>query len=114
MSWAATLHFVLIFILAGLLAGVQTSFWFQLFGSITPPLLWLVVFTYVALYRDGIGALFQLMLLGLMLAAFSGSSVKVFYLSVTLYFLVLHFIKGRIFWSGSGHFLLMCAIGAVS
>ena len=114
MRWSSVLHFSLIFIFGLLLAGFQTSFWFQLFGGITPPLLWLVVFTYIIIYRTGLPALFQLMFLGLMLASFSGTSLKVFYLCLLAYYLVIYFIKSRIFWSGAGYFLLMCTVGAVS
>ena len=114
MSWSSILHFTLIFLFGLLLAGLQTSFWFQLFGSTTPPLLWLVVFTYIIIYRVGMSALLQLMFLGLMLAYFSGTSLKVFYICLLSYYFIIYFIKSRIFWNGAGYFLLMCAVGSVA
>ncbi len=114
MSAVSTLHFTLIFIFGLLLAGIQTSFWFHLFGSTTPPLLWLVVFTYVIIYRTGVSSLFQLMFLALMLASFSGASVKVFYVCLVTYYLFIYFIKSRIFWNGAGYFLIMCSVGSVA
>lgn len=112
MSWSGLLHFFLIYLIALVMAGLQTTVWFQIFGSITAPLLWLVVFTYVALYREGFAAAFQLMVMALMLAAFSGISVKTFYLGLLIYFIVIYFVKSRVFWSGSGYFLMMVTLGA--
>jgi hypothetical protein len=114
LNWSAVFHFTLVYIFALLLAGFQTTFWYQVFGTITPPLLWLVVFTYIVIYRAGISALFQLVFLAMMLAAFSGTNVKVFYAGLLLYFLFIYFVKSRIFWSGAGYFLLMCTVGAVA
>lgn len=114
MSWSAALHFTIVFILALLMAGFQTSFWFQIFGALTPPLLWLIVFTYIILYREGVSAIFQLTFLALMLVAFSASSVKVFYSGLVLYFIFIYFLKSRVFWSGPGYFLIVCSVGAVA
>lgn len=113
MSWTTALHFSVIFILAALLAGFQTSFWFQILGSVTPPLMWLVVFTYIAVYRDGVSVVAQLMALTMMLAAFSIASLKVFYGSLLIYYVFIHLLKSRIFWSGPGYFLMICSIGSV-
>ncbi len=113
MSWSLALHFILISVLGLLLAGFQTSFWFQMFGAVAPPLLWLVIFTYIIIYRTGMAALVQLVVLGLLLAYFSGSALKVFYFCLLSYYGLIYFIKSRIFWSGAGYFLLMCAVGSV-
>lgn len=114
MSWSAVFHFGIIFIFALLLAGFQTTFWHQIFGAVQPPLLWLVVFTYLALYRSGMTALFQLTMLVLMLAAFTAISVKTFYVGLLIYFMVIYILKSRIFWSGPGYFLLVCSVGSVA
>ncbi len=113
MSWSSVLHFTLISTLGLFLAAFQTSFWFQMFGAVAPPLLWLVIFTYIIIYRTGLAALFQLVVLGMILAHFSGASFKVFYLCLLSYYSVIYFIKSRIFWSGAGYFLLMCSVGSV-
>lgn len=114
MSWSSVLHFTLISMLGILLAGFQTSFWFQMFGAIAPPLLWLVMFTYIVIYRTGWAALLQLVVLGMLLAHFSGAALKVFYLCLLSYYCLIYFIKSRIFWSGAGYFLMMCAVGSVA
>ncbi len=114
MSWRAALHFSVIFVLAALLAGFQTSFWFQVFGSVTPPLIWLVVFTYIAVYREGVSVVAQLMALTMMLAAFSVTGLKVFYGTLLIYYVFIHILKSRIFWSGPGYFLMICSIGSVA
>jgi hypothetical protein len=114
MNWAAALHYTIVFLFALLLAGFQTSFWFHVFGGITPPLLWLVVFTYIALYRNGMSAVFQLMFLAIMLAAFSSIGLKVFYLGLLIYFVVIYLTKSRIFWSGPGYFLMICSMGSIA
>lgn len=113
-TWSSALHVFLILLLALLLAGLQTSFWFHLFGAVTPPLLWLVVITYVAAYRDGMSAIYQLVFLALLLSAFTATSLKVFYLSLLIYCVFIHFFKSRIFWSGSGYFLMLCTMGSVA
>ncbi len=113
MSWSLVLHFILISALGLLLAGFQTSFWFQMFGEVAPPLLWLVLFTYIIIYRTGMAALLQLVVLGMLLAYFSGVSLKVFYLCLLSYYCVIYFIKSRIFWSGAGYFLMMCSLGSI-
>ena len=49
-----------------------------------------------------------------MLGSFSGTSVKVFYFCLLAYYLIIYFVKSRIFWSGAGYFLMMCAVGSVA
>src|SRR5688572_24837556 len=112
MTWPAALHFSIIFIFSLFLAGFQTSFWFQIFGAVTPPLMWLVVLTYIALYREGVLAVFQVLILTMMLAAFSVTGLKVFYGTLMFYFIFIYILKSRIFWSGAGYFLMICSIGS--
>ena len=48
--WNATLNFLIFMAVLLLIAGFQTTFWFQIFGNVPAPLLWLNLIVYVTLY----------------------------------------------------------------
>lgn len=105
-------YILILSLMAYLLAGLQTTLWFQIFGNTPSPALWLILIIYIALYRPphqgiliayGCTALFSL---------FSVTPIGLWLLSVLIVFGIVWFVKQRIFWPGTGYFALACVLSA--
>lgn len=112
--WNLILNSLLFFIVLMLIGGFQTTFWFQLFGNVPAPLLWLNLIVYVILYRKPAPALISIYAMGFILLAFTAMPLKMMWISLLLLFLLVYGIKSRVFWSGSGYYTIMCAFSAVA
>ncbi|MGZ3775647.1 MAG: hypothetical protein ACXVCY_16860 [Pseudobdellovibrionaceae bacterium] len=112
--WNIILNFLILF--AGLifLAGFQTTFWFQIFGNVPSPLLWLNLVVYVILYRKPFPAILTIYAMGFILLAFTSMPLKMMWITLLLLFLLVYGIKSRVFWAGSGYYTIMCAFSAVA
>lgn len=112
--WNALLNFLALFALLLLLAGFQTTFWFQLFGNVPAPLLWLNLVVYVILYRKPVPAIFTIYAMGFILLTFTAMPLKMMWFSLLILFTLVYGIKSRVFWSGSGYYTIMCTFSAVA
>ena len=99
-------NLILFFIAAIFLAGFQTTFWFQLFGGITPPMLWLNLVLYLILYRKPVEGILMTYAVVLIFSGFSAAPVGVLWLNLLVVFAIVSFVKVRIFWPGSRYFFL--------
>lgn len=96
------------------LAGFQSTFWYQLFGTLPAPMLWLCLIVYVSLYRKLYGALFTVYAMSLALMGFTVMPIKMLLLTLLLVFFILYSIRSRVFWEGSAYYALMCGVASVS
>lgn len=112
--WNLLLNSLLFFGVLILIAGLQTTFWFQLFGNVPAPLLWINLIVYVALYRRPFPAVISIYALGFILLAFTGMPLKMMWLTLMILFVLIYGIKSRVFWSGSGYYIIMCIFSAVT
>lgn len=112
--WSSILNFLALFAVLLLLAGFQTTFWFQLLGNVPAPLLWLNVIVYVMLYRKPFPAIFIVYAMGFVLLTFTVMPLKMMWLSLLILFTLVYGIKARVFWSGSGYYTMMCTFSAVA
>lgn len=96
----------LIFLLTVLLSGFQTTFWFQVFGNLPSPLLWLNLVLYLILYRKSLEAILTVYGIGLLLHPFTAMPLGFLWLHLLIAFAVMTFIKKRVFWTGSRYFFL--------
>jgi hypothetical protein len=97
-----------------LIAGFQSTFWFQLFGNTPAPLLWINMMVYVALYRKPFPAVVSVYVMGFILLSFTAMPLKMMWISLLVLFVLINGIKSRVFWSGSGYYTIMCAFAAVA
>lgn len=99
-------NLILILVVTLVLSGVQTTFWFQIFGSLPAPLMWLNLVLYLVLYRKPLEAILTIYLIGLFLNPFTAMPLGVLWLTLFLLFVVTSFLKKRVFWPGSRYFLM--------
>lgn len=112
--WNLILNFLVLFAGLILVAGLQTTLWFQLFGDVPAPLLWLNLVVYVTLYRKPFPAIFTVYAMGFALMAFTSMPLKMMWINLLILFMLVYGIKTRVFWTGSGYYTIMCAFSAVA
>lgn len=100
-------------VLVLLIGGFQTSFWYQLFGSVSAPLIWLNVVIYMILYRRPFPTIFVVYFFGLILCAYTAMPLKMMLFSLLFFFIFVYFFKTRVFWGGAGYYTMMCSGGAL-
>jgi hypothetical protein len=96
-QWSKVLNFLLLLIVLVFSAGFQSTFWYQLFGTVPAPMLWLCLIVYVTLYRKLYGALFTIYVMSLALMGFSAIPMKMLLVSLLLVYLILYTIRSRVF-----------------
>lgn len=114
LRWTFLLNFLMLVTVLVALCGFQTTFWFQAFGKVPPPLLWLNLIVYVALYRKPFPAIFTIYALGFILLTFTAMPLKMMWISLLILFTLVYLIKSRVFWSGSGYYTIMCGLSVVA
>ncbi len=100
------INLLVVIVLGLLLSGLQTTFWFQIFGSLPAPLLWLNLVLYLILYRRPLEAILTIYFLALFLRPFTAMPLGVLWLSLLLVFVLVSFVKKRVFWPGSRYFFI--------
>lgn len=112
--WNLLLNFLIFLAVLMAVGGIQTSFWFQLFGSVPAPLLWLNLVVYIILYRKPMPAILTIYAMGFILLSFTAMPLKMMWVSLLILFALVYGIKSRVFWSGSGYYTIMCTFSAVA
>ncbi|QDK38296.1 hypothetical protein [Bdellovibrio sp. NC01] len=114
LRWNFLLNFLILLAALLAVAGFQTTFWFQLFGNVPAPLLWLNLIVYVTLYRKPFPAIFTVYAMGFILLTFTAMPLKMMWITLLILFTLVYLIKSRVFWSGSGYYTIMCGFSAVA
>jgi hypothetical protein len=96
------------------LSGFQNTFWYQLFGSVPAPLLWLCLVVYVSLYRKLYPAVFTIYVMALALGGFTVMPIKMLLVCLLLVYLIMYSIRSRVFWEGPAYYTIMCTLAAFS
>lgn len=112
--WNSILNFLILLVAALFLGAFQTTFWFQLFGGVPGPLLWLNLIVYVTLYRKPMPAILTIYAIGFALLTYSAMPLKMIWINSLIIFTLVYVIKTRVFWSGSGYYTIMCAFSSVA
>jgi hypothetical protein len=99
-------NLLLIILLTLVFSGFQTTFWYQLFGSVPAPLLWLNLVLYMILYRRPIEGILTIYLVAAFLRPFTAMPLGVLWLNLLVVFALLGFVKKRVFWPGSRYFFV--------
>jgi hypothetical protein len=108
------IRFLIFILLALLVAGFQTSFWYHLFGAMPAPLLWLTLIAYLSLYRDLSEGLISVYMISIVLSVFTSMPEGLFSLVALLLFFAGRFFRSRIFWPGPTYFMLICGVSVPS
>lgn len=100
------INFVIILILGCLLCGLQSTFWFQIFGRTPAPNFFLLLIFYLALFRKRWMGLAQVYLLGPIMAAYTISPTGIVWLLVILIYIFASYAKERVFWPNWRYYML--------
>ncbi|MES3038458.1 MAG: hypothetical protein V4736_11180 [Bdellovibrionota bacterium] len=106
------LNILILFFTLYVVSGFQTTFWYQIFGNIPSPLLWLIVYVYIMLYRPSALALVLSYIFMIVVFSMSAVSLGILSLSVFVLFVGIYMTKSRLYWGGAGYFSLMCTAAA--
>lgn len=109
--WLANL--LVLTIVTLILASVQTSLWFQIFGYFPGPALWIPCLIYVALFRSTLEAIAFAYITGFALSTMSAMQEGVLMAICLGLVLTAQVFKRRIFWPGSSYFMLTCGLAAL-
>lgn len=105
---------VLLFLLATLLlATIQTSLWFQIFGYFPSPALWIPCLIYVALYRSTLETIIYSYLTAFVLSSMTAMPEGILMISCLAVALVAQVFKKRIYWVSASYIMMVCGLGAL-
>lgn len=105
---------ILLFVTAALvLATIQTSLWFQIFGYFPGPALWIPCLIYVALYRSTLETVIFAYFVGFALSSMSAMPEGMLMLVCLALALTAQMFKQRIFWPGSSYLMMVCGLAAL-
>lgn len=90
-----------------LACSFQTVFWYQVFGHLSPPLLWLSVANYVILSRKTPQSLFWLYLLVAVAGIFSSTSLGLLWLVIFAYYWAIVLFKNNFYMESTSYFVLI-------
>lgn len=110
--WLLSL-FLMIFT-AVLLAALQTSLWFLVFGRFPAPLFWLVILVYVTVTRQLWEATLMTYLLSFVNAGFTAFPFEAILIFSLMLMVVLILIRERVYWGGPTFFMLMVGVASLS
>jgi hypothetical protein len=106
------LYWLGLIIIMLLACSFQTVFWYQIFGYLTPPLLWLSVVNYVILSRKAPQALFWIYLLVAVASIYSSTGLGILWLVMFVYFWAVVMFKNNFYMESTGYFVLINFAGS--
>jgi hypothetical protein len=107
-------NYLLFAIATCLLAGLQSSLWFHVFGFFPAPYMWLAVLSYWALYRSLTESVIMSYLITYSIVTMSGVPLNMaFGINLTILGL-LYLLRDRVLWAGPNSFMLACGISAAA
>lgn len=104
------LHLALVLIFSSL----QTTLWYQALGQIPAPQLWLSWLIFLALYRPYFEALFVSYVFGLIMTAYSSSSLSLVWPTFLILVSTVSFARNKVFWPGLRYFMIATLMASVS
>lgn len=102
------------FFIMVLLCGIQTVLWPNITTHLTAPPLWLILLTWIALYRDQRETILLIYLLGWLATAFTAMPLKMMLFSLLILFVLIRQVKERVFWPGTPYFVLIGTLSVVA
>jgi hypothetical protein len=112
--WSKLINFMIMLLLLVILSGFQSTFWYQLFGTVPAPMLWLCLIVYIVLYRKLYPGLFTVYVMAMALTGFTVMPIKMLLVCLLLVYLILYSIRSRVFWEGPAYYTIMCTLACFS
>ncbi len=112
--WFWMISIVLIMAMAVVLNGVQCAFWYLIFGSFPPPLMWMVVLVYMSVTRTLWEATLMTYLLTLVNTSFTAFPFEALLVYSLALMFMLMLIRERVFWGGPTYFMLMVGVASLT
>lgn len=107
------LHAIGLIFLLVVATGFQTSFWTLFFGALPGPMIWLLFFLYLALYRRPIEAIGLSYLCAVQLYFFGWIPFGLLVLNIVILYGIIHLVKERIFWPGPRYFVIASCLATL-
>jgi len=105
---------ILLFVAAALvLASLQTSLWFQIFGYFPGPALWIPCLVYIALFRSTLEGVVFSYALGLALSAMTAMPDGLLMAVCLAVVLSTQVLKNRIYWTSSSYLMMVSGFAAI-
>ncbi len=98
------LNYFCVLLLAFLMAAFQGTFWFQVFGPVPPPLLWLNVILYLCLFRKPFEAILLAYVIAFLIKSFTAFPLGYMWLNLLIAGSIVIYIKNRFFWPGPRYY----------
>lgn len=105
--WLVVANLMLLLGSSLLLSALQSSFWFQLFGALPPPHLWIPLAVYLSLCRRPIEGIFTLYTISFIWMNLTVVPLGTFLFFVLGIHLAVQAIKQRVYWPGSTYFMII-------
>lgn len=104
----------LLFCFAALILGtLQASLWYQVFGYFPAPALWICVVAFVGLYRPLPEAAAVIYASSFIISPMTVMPMGLIMIAAMAVGLTVKFVKQRIYWPGSGYFMIVCGASAL-
>jgi cell shape-determining protein MreD len=105
---------LLLFVTAAMvLASLQTSLWFQVFGYFPGPALWIPCLVYIALFRSTLEAVLFSYVMGVALAAMTTMPEGLLMIVCLALVLSTQTLKSRIYWTSSSYLMMVSGLAAL-
>jgi hypothetical protein len=112
--WFWLLSLLLFMAFTVILNGLQCGFWYLIFGSFPPPLLWLVALVYVSVTRTLWEATLMTYILTFVNSAFTAFPFEALLVYSLALMFMLMLIRERVFWGGATFFMLMVGVASLT
>lgn len=109
-----TANYTLFIGFALLATAIQCSAWPQFLGTFPAPQLWITVLVYWLLYRDPFEGMIMTYLVTALASTQSALPFSLFISVVLILYGLVFLVKQRIYWAGSGFFVMMTGVCAVA
>lgn len=101
-------NYLLFLITGALVVAFQKSAWFQVFGALPSPQLWIPVLVFWFLYREPHESVIMTYLLTAMVSTQTSLGFTHFLTVNVFLFALVWLLKQRFYWSGSGFYTIIC------
>jgi hypothetical protein len=106
-NWLIALNMILLVVFTELICAFQTSLWMQVLGGFPPPLMWVVLMTYVVLHRHVWEGVMMTYILTFVIGSFTAEPFEHLLLANLVCLIFILLVKNRIYWTSTNYFMMM-------
>lgn len=101
------LNFICFFLLFNVACSFQTTFWFQIFGQVPSPFLWILFPIYFIVTRPGFGSIFICYFLTFIASRYSSIHLGNLLIVMSIITFLILMLRSRIYWAGPSYYILI-------